>query len=361
MAKFILTEKQFKKIKTRINEQVNKVARTFDISNIFSSGQYVITDTSTIDSTLKEIYNIINEYKEYSINVIIVSSESNVPNRSAGFETGELSKNRLLKVNEYIKDKLPKDVKIIFNDMGPNGPEWDPSLGKDHPNYTKHQKVLLNVVINAKKITRILNVENNPEFCGKGMSGRGNYGDPNNYFIAEQREINIGPGVGQIGLIATPFIYPDLFIIQYNKKTYTTGLIGANSMYNRLIIGTILAHKRMDNPWFNTFQFNEYNVNNAKRIATQALKENNKAKDDVRHVFNEDMSPSLFDKYKPFILDDDIITHTNKQVVNFNKIEGQDSLKLTVIGIIGGTQWKMSFGCYRPNQDEKTSIRPKTN
>lgn len=347
MAKFILSERQFSTIKNKLNEIQDTVEKTFDVSNIFSSGKYVIEDKEQIDNVLNEINQFAQRYKNFSIIVTIIASESKVPNQSAGFEKGELSKNRLQQVNNYIKDKLPKNVTIEYNDRGPIGPEWDPSLGKDHADYSNVQRVMLNVRIITKKFTPQLNRENNPKFCGQQINGKGNYGDPNNFFISEQKTIEIGSGEGIVFLSTIPYDYPDLFIIEYNNKTYTTGLIGNNSLYNRLIIGTILAHKRLDNPWFEAFEYNEYNINSAKKIAIQMLRTNSKAVDDVRHVFNEDMGPELFDKVKPYMLSSDTIINSNNYVMKINKVDGVDSLKLTVIGIIGGTQWKMTFGCGR--------------
>lgn len=121
----------------------NKVS--FNISKSFPSGKFNIIDTSEMDGAIAKIQSLLKTGQGKFNTIVINSSESRVPNEGVGMQKGDLSKKRAEEVEKYIKTKIGDSVNIKVNDFGAQGPEWDISIGKDSPEYTKYQYVTLSL------------------------------------------------------------------------------------------------------------------------------------------------------------------------------------------------------------------------
>lgn len=143
--KILITENQLERIiDSYINEVDNPSTKTieYNITSSFNSGEYKITDTKDIDNALNSFMSHIrNGVGTYTIEII--SSESKVPNRGVGLNSGDLSKFRGENVKKYIESKNIPNVQIKVTDLGPKGPNWDPKKGSKDPTYLEHQRVSL--------------------------------------------------------------------------------------------------------------------------------------------------------------------------------------------------------------------------
>ena len=127
----------------------------FNITDSFPSGKYNLNKTQEIDNAINQINKYLKSSKGSLNTIVINSSESKVPNRGVGLKPGDLSKLRASEVEKYIKSKLGDSVNIQINDLGAQGPEWNPSKGKDNPEYSKFQYVTLD--LSAQKCNFIFN------------------------------------------------------------------------------------------------------------------------------------------------------------------------------------------------------------
>jgi hypothetical protein len=154
-----------------INEQkINPI--NFNITDSFPSGKFTLNNTDEIDDAINKIIKYVKSGKGSLNTIVINSSESKVPNRGVGLKPGELSKLRASEVEKYIKSKLGDSVNIKINNLGAQGPDWNPSKGKDNPDYTKYQYVTLD--LSAQKC--------NFTFKGGGTQGLSS----NNYITANE-------------------------------------------------------------------------------------------------------------------------------------------------------------------------------
>lgn len=155
-----------------LKEQDDTKKESFNITNSFPSGKFNITNTSEIDDAINKIQSLLKTGQGGFNTIMINSSESKVPNRGVGMTTGDLSKKRAEEVNKYLKNKIGGSVNIQINDLGPQGPEWNPSKGSDNPEYTKYQYVTLSLSaeVNTKTPT---DGESICDFTFKETKGQG--------------------------------------------------------------------------------------------------------------------------------------------------------------------------------------------
>lgn len=215
MKTIILTEDQIKRVLTTINSEnklINeaeeqdpgmKPIKQFNINNSFKSGQYKLTDTSLIDAAIAEINAIVAKTPNTKYDVVTTSSESKVPNRGVGLKPGDLSLKRGQEVENYIKSKLGDNVSLKNNNLGIQGPEWDPSKGNDNPEYTKYQYTTITLVISAgQKPTSTKDV------CNWSYKAPGGQGEPSKNYITANEVIE-----GKGNLTITTGSIPDRMVV----------------------------------------------------------------------------------------------------------------------------------------------------
>lgn len=156
-----------------LKEETDPNKKSFNISKSFPSGQFNIVDTSDIDNAINEIQELLKTGQGKFDTIIINSSESKVPNRGVGLQTGELSKKRAEEVQKYITSKLGDSVNIKVNDLGPQGPEWDSSKGSNNPEYTKYQYVTLSLGAEKSQTDTNTNIKSICDFTIDESGGQG--------------------------------------------------------------------------------------------------------------------------------------------------------------------------------------------
>lgn len=124
-------------------------------NNTFPSGDFKNFNKAEVDNVISQMNDYLKDFPlNQNITIEIESSESKVPNSSIGLETGDLSRFRGQELFNYLKDKLPKNVKFVRKDMGAQGPGWNPpskatdkqiKILANDPKYTKWQYVSFNV------------------------------------------------------------------------------------------------------------------------------------------------------------------------------------------------------------------------
>jgi hypothetical protein len=217
MKTIILTENQIKRVLTTINsekklvnEQVAqlKPIKQFNINNSFKSGQFQLTNTSEIDAAISEINGIVAKTPNIMYDVVITSSESKVPNRGVGLKPGDLSLKRGQEAEKYIKNKLGEKVSLKNNNLGIQGPEWNPSKGKDNPEYTKYQYITISLVVSAgQKPT------SSKDACNWSFKSPGGQGDPSKNYITANEEVQ-----GKGDLTITTGSIPDRMVVVNAKN-----------------------------------------------------------------------------------------------------------------------------------------------
>lgn len=167
-----------------IKEQTDPNKISFNISKSFPSGKFNIIDTSEIDDAIIKIRELLKSGQGNFDTVVINSSESKVPNRGVGMSTGDLSKKRAEEVEKYILSKMGDSVNIKVNDLGPQGPDWEPSKGSSNPEYTKYQYVTLS--LSAEKQQTNTNVES---ICDYDFTESGGQGLEKDNYITFNRSL----------------------------------------------------------------------------------------------------------------------------------------------------------------------------
>jgi hypothetical protein len=180
-----------------------KPIKEFNINNSFKSGQFQLTDTSAIDAAISEINAIVAKTPNTKYDVVISSSESKVPNRGVGLKPGDLSLKRGQEAEKYIKSKLGEKVSLKNNNVGIQGPEWDPSKGKDNPEYTKYQYITISLVVSAgQKPTSTKDV------CNWSYKAPGGQGEPSKNYITANEVVE-----GKGNLTITTGSIPDRMVV----------------------------------------------------------------------------------------------------------------------------------------------------
>ncbi len=200
-----------------IKEQTDPSKISFNISKSFPSGKFNIIDTSEIDDAITKIQSLLKTGQGKFNTIVINSSESKVPNSGVGMQVGDLSKKRAEEVEKYIKSKIGDSVNIKVNDLGPKGPEWDSSIGKDSPEYTKYQYVTLS--LSADKQQTDSNVKS---VCGFNFDvDKGQGLESNNYITFNEQLKDYGE------LVLNSDSIPDRMVVINDKNSivYDTGYI----------------------------------------------------------------------------------------------------------------------------------------
>jgi hypothetical protein len=366
--------------------EVNPQGIEINLGNLFESGKYIITPQvgTKINSGITQIKNFIAKNPGKPVVVTIESSESKVTNYDREkypiitgdtnnftpdkkLPVGELSKYRANNLMNYIKPKLPKNASIIVTDKGAQGPAWDGKNAQD-PKYTAHQYVKLFAKLNTAQPTTST-PKTDPKFCTQEIESSGGKGNPNNGFISEVKTIELGDGENTFKFFIDSISVPDIMIVEYNGVTQTTGFVGSDTELYQTLLGTII-YNRYDNwgnprPWW---------FKNLKLVGVQPYHADQVLKkysgdwtpDDLSHIYPKapKLSTTFFqtmtknpDEYvgnfKVYKLGYDSIKTMAAGVdawngpssITINKVAGVNTAKVTIIGLIGQTKWRLYVKC----------------
>jgi hypothetical protein len=376
----------------RLDENINRIKEVMgliteaptqgleiNLSNSFESGKYIVTPkvASTVNNAILQIRNFITKNPGKPILVTIESSESKVPNydrekfpatgnKNTDFTpdkklpVGALSKNRATNLTNYLKSKLPKEVTFSISDKGSQGPPWSSPFNAADPKYTEFQyvKVYAKINVGTKTVTGSTeSVDVKPKICDTDIESRGVFGDAQKGFIAEQFNIDLGEGESLFYFKLESFMVPDILIVEYNGKTYTTGLTGLDSEMNRLLLGTIIGnfYSGGSRPWYLTsLQI----APNSAYYADQLLKKypNEWAEDSFKSWNpSAQLTQGFFgtNKITPYSLKPGQIKSVNEgqsvwdsvEAVKIQQVKGVNTAKVSVVGIVGSTKWKINVKC----------------
>jgi hypothetical protein len=357
-----------------------------NLGNLFESGKYIITPQvgAKINSGITQIKNFIAKNPGKPVVVTIESSESKVTNYDREkypiitgdtnnftpdkkLPVGALSKYRANNLMNYIKPKLPKNTSIVVTDKGAQGPAWDGKNAQD-PKYTANQYVKLFAKLNTAQPTPTTEPEQTQEekerlaACYQTFESSGTYGRADKGFISEQMNVNLRGSEETVHFLLEPYDVPDILIVEYNGQTYTTGLIGIDSEISRLLVGTIIGNNYSDEgsrPWY---------LKNLKVVplspqkADTILNNNygNWKEDDLKGYYSGVKLERDFFKTKasnytifPYALSTGQIKQLTAgvnywesvQAIKIKKVPGVDTAKVSVVGIVGATQWKLMVRC----------------
>jgi hypothetical protein len=400
----------------RLDENINRIKEVMgliteaptqgleiNLSNSFESGKYIVTPkvASTVNNAILQIRNFITKNPGKPILVTIESSESKVPNydrekfpatgnKNTDFTpdkklpVGALSKNRATNLTNYLKSKLPKEVTFSISDKGSQGPPWSSPFNAADPKYTEFQYVKVYAKINVASQTKTVTgstqtTKVNPKYCNQQIEGSGGKGNPSKGFIAEEKIIELGDGAEMFTFLLDPKSVPDIMIVEYNGKTQTTGFIGSNTESYRLLIGTVI-HMRYDSfgsprPWW----FQNLKLTGVQPYrADQLLKkyEGDWEPTDYSHIWPNDppLSGTFFQTvskdqdrgFYPKTLSDDAIKPIGVGVnawdgpsaLKIQQVKGVNTAKVTIIGVVGQTEWKLYVKCGTPDALTTTAGGP---
>lgn len=328
--------------------------RVYPITNSFESGKFDLQNTTEIDDAIKSITQEIKGYPQnQTFTVTIESSESKVPNSGVGLQRGDLSKKRAEAATKYLQGKLPPNTTIKVNDRGSQGPEWDPKKGSRHADYTKYQYVTLEL----QGMGQNTPTGKPKTYCEEKFEGKGRFGNPATGFISEIQKVDLKDGEGEMTLIYNPVNVPDIFIVEYGGKSQSTGLLGADNEYHRLMIGTILGnyYKERERPWWlKNLTYSSIEQSEARKILNQYKVHVDP--NDLQHVFPGVLvQPDMFRKYGeiiPYMLDAKQIKGYSGQSYKTStwsssiiKVPEHQFVKVFVVGLIGQTWWNFHFSC----------------
>lgn len=369
-----------------ISEVTSNESVEINLGNLFDPGKYVVTPQvgTKINAGITQIRNFITKNPGKPVLVTIESSESKVPNydrekypvtgnKSVDFTSdkklpvGSLSKNRANSLMTYLKPKLPKSTTIVVTDKGAQGPAWDGKNAQD-PKYIANQYVKLFANLNISKPTPKEEPEQTQAekdrlaACYQTFESTGTYGRSDKGFIAEQMNVNLKGSEETVHFLLEPYDVPDILIVEYNGQSYTTGLIGIDSEISRLLVGTIIGNYYSDEgsrPWY---------LKNLKVVPLSTQKADtilnnnygNWKEDDLKGYYSGVKLERDFFKTKasnytisPYALSVGQIKQLTAgvnywdsvQSIKIKKVPGVDTAKVSVVGIVGATKWKLMLRC----------------
>lgn len=172
---------------------------SINFSNVFKSGSYSINE-GVVNSKLNELKNYLTKNSSSKLDILIIASESQVPNQKE-FGNGELAKKRAEVMNNIIEKFLNEnnlnDIKIkIETRIG--DVKWDGSNPND-PKYTKDQFIKVDLIASRVDLCDF-NIEANGEVASK-----------------EDNYISFNETIGDGGIITmTSGSIPDRLVITNN-------------------------------------------------------------------------------------------------------------------------------------------------
>lgn len=369
-----------------ISEETSNESVEINLGNLFDPGKYVVTPQvgAKINAGITQIRNFITKNPGKPVLVTIESSESKVPNydrekypvtgnKSVDFTSdkklpvGALSENRANSLMKYLKPRLPKNTTIVITDKGAQGPAWDGKNAQD-PKYIKYQYVKLLAKLDITKPTPTTEPEETQEekdrleACYQTFESTGTYGRADKGFVAEQINVNLRGSEETVHILLHPYDVPDILIVEYNGQSYTTGLIGLDSEIARLLIGTIIGNFYPDEgsrPWYlKNLKVVPISVQSADIILDNNY--GNWKADDLKGWYPGIKLEGNFFKTKssnytitPYTLSYGQIKRLTVGVnywesvlaIKIKKEPGADTAKVSVVGIVGATKWKLMVRC----------------
>lgn len=130
---------------------------TFDLKEVFPSGEYRLKNTSELDDVVAKINSVIKEYGEnVKFNLILTGGESLVTNPKGFEEQGSLAKERIKEVFKYLKSKLGNVINDVKENIVIGTTPYE--QGKDNPNdekYTREQFIKIEALSDGKVTKRV--------------------------------------------------------------------------------------------------------------------------------------------------------------------------------------------------------------
>ena len=355
-----------------------------NLGNLFESGKYKLSQQaiSSVNSAIIKLRDFAKKNPNKPVLVTVESSESKVPNydrekfpiitgdtknnfsEEKKLAVGALSALRAKTIEEYLTKNLRiPSAKIVVINKGAQGPPWD---GKDAKaeKYTKNQYVKvfakLNIDQPTQSPTSAATQKTEASICNQSFQSKGTYGKAEKGFIAEQMTIDLGKGENTFYFLLEPHDVPDILIIEYNNQTYSTGLVGIDSNVHRLLIGTIIDNYYNGRPWyFKDLQINAVNTSYADTILKNGY--NQWKPDDLRGYSDKMVLKNGFftekakegSSFSPYMLAKGQIKELkagesywhSAQGLQIKKVEGVDTAKVSVVGLIGATKWDLYVKC----------------
>ena len=353
-----------------------------NLGNLFESGKYKLSQQaiSSVNAAIIKLRDFAKKNPGKPVLVTVESSESKVPNydrekfpstgdRNVDFTSekklavGALSALRAKTIEDYlVKNLRIPTAKIAVNNKGAQGPAWDGKNAND-PKYTAKQYVKVFAKLNIEQPTQsptpAATQKTEASICNQAFQSKGGYGKAEKGFIADQMTINLGKGDNTFFFLLEPHDVPDILIIEYNGQTYSTGLVGIDSDVNRLLIGTIVNNYFSTRPWYlKDLQINPVNVTYADAILS---KNYNQWRPDDLKGWSEGLTlKDGFFKERakdgsigPYMLAKGQIKELkagesywhSAQGLQIKKVEGVDTAKVSVVGMVGATKWDLYVRC----------------
>jgi hypothetical protein len=130
---------------------------TFDLKEVFPSGEYRLRNTSELDAVVSKIKSVVEEYgKNTQFNLILTGGESLVTNPKGFEEQGSLARQRIEVVFEYLKSKLGNIIKDVKENIVIGRTPYE--KGKDNPDdekYTREQFIKIEALSDAEVIKKV--------------------------------------------------------------------------------------------------------------------------------------------------------------------------------------------------------------
>jgi outer membrane protein OmpA-like peptidoglycan-associated protein len=353
-----------------------------NLGNLFESGKYKLSQQaiSSVNAAIIKLRDFAKKNPGKPVLVTVESSESKVPNydrekfpstgdRSVDFTSEKklavcaLSALRAKTIEDYlVKNLRIPTAKVAVNNKGAQGPVWDGKNAND-PKYTAKQYVKVFAKLNIDQPTQsptpAATQKTEASICNQSFQSKGTYGKAEKGFIAEQMTINLGKGENTFYFLLEPHDVPDMLIIEYNNQTYSTGLVGIDNEINRLLIGTIVDNYFSTRPWYlKNLQIGPVNVTYADAILsknyTQWRADDLKGWSErltLKNGFFKEMANST--NIGPYMLAKGQIKELkagesywhSAQGLQIKKVEGVDTAKVSVVGMVGATKWDLYVKC----------------
>ena len=130
---------------------------TFDLNEVFPSGEYRLRNTSELDAVVSKIKSVVEEYGEnVQFNLILTGGESLVTNPEGFEEQGSLARERIKEVFKYLKSKLGNLIKDVKENIVIGRTPYE--QGKDNPDdekYTREQFIKIEALSDGKVTKRV--------------------------------------------------------------------------------------------------------------------------------------------------------------------------------------------------------------
>jgi len=335
-----------------------------DFGSEFQSGRYRFGRDSaeSVRAKLAKVADFISSHGRQDILIKIDGSESRVPN--VDFETGKhlpdgaIATLRVEETRRLLQDLVKEtgvNSRVTFDtSVRIGGPVFTPDDSAGDHKYTDHQYVKVTLrATGVERTERVLKV------CGYKKDLGGGFGDPKEGFkVADTTQtLDLGTGTGKIAFKFDPHAVPDIFLVEYDGKLHMTGLLGQDRPYFRMVYATIIGnyYKDKDMPeWFKGLKYKPISVEQALKIASE---DESAEVTDFAHVFGSHLSmkkmfadggiiPMMLDHGQIQAYDDNSPTwaESNWGII-IDKVAGADTAKVTPVGVIGQTRWRLHIDC----------------